>query len=239
MRTHLITILQRFNRTRTFKFLSIGFIFSVATMPGYISNANEWTLTQPEQIQPGQVRTTDDASYTFNPGGRLTGGDRGGMMKSCGLVEIGIPCRAVKVSDKFADFMSKNIPYCTAKALQAQGLGSNFSKIKIRHMGTYANRDARGKRSISMHATGRAIDLSQMDITLANGRQFKIDMTIGSRNKPFYNAFISCWRAQNAARPGCRRSGLNGAIDCKNPLHHNHVHLSMPFCPKQPGIITN
>lgn len=183
-------------------------------------------------------RTPRTASYTFTrSGSRLTGGDRGGNLEACGLVQIGAPCDAVKVSEPFAEYFMEHFPDCVKDALKAQGIRSNPEKIIVKHMGTYNNRAVRGGSNRSMHSTGRSIDISRLEIRLANGQSYNINMTIGSKNKPFYKEFVQCWRKKTAARPSCPQTGARGVLDCNsNRLHHDHVHLSMPFCPRQRGI---
>jgi hypothetical protein len=192
------------------------------------------------------------ANYTWrarSDGRRLTGGGQGGYLRACGRVQFGATCnptdQAHMVTKEFADYLMYHMPRCVSAGLKAEGLSGNFDKLVI--IGdTYANRNARGSSRKSMHSTGRSIDLTKLKITLTNGRQYDVNMTQAGRNASrsnnFYRTVVSCW--QNANRTRCSGKGgltpRSGCLDATyNHAHHNHIHMSMPFCPSKPGIVKN
>lgn len=139
------------------------------------------------------------------------------------------------MSSRFYPFVMTHLPRCVNEALRAVGKPT-ASNIHIQNMGTLSMRRARGGSEWSMHSTGRALDISGFNMTLANGQSMYIPMTVASRNHPFYNQFVNCWRrVVRAAQPACPRSS-SGALDCRAPNHHDHVHLSLPFCPGLSGV---
>ncbi len=233
------------------KLLICAFACTLFTVPQLIdSSANASSDAVRTGIDEGS--TPAESDYDFVPlssGRRLTGGGKAGYLKACGRVQFGSPCfpkdNAHMVTEEFSDFMMQQMPKCVSEGLKAQGHSANFKKLVI--IGdTYANREIRGGSRMSMHSTGRGIDLWDLNIVLENGQKYDVNMTRASfkssKYSKFYKTFVACW--QNANKSRCSgKSGLtrrSGALDCTfNSAHHNHVHLSMPFCPRKSGIASN
>ena len=174
---------------------------------------------------------------------RLAGGDSAVQVSGCGgNVTFGASshrCGPLIFSSRFQSFLMDNLPRCVNEALRSEGLPT-ASHIHVQNMGSYSYRAARGSSQLSMHATGRSLDISAFNLTLSNGQRVNVPMTIASGNRRFYNAFVQCWRTTiRGTQPGCRNSRVAGAIDCRQRLHHDHVHISLPFCPRKPGIISD
>lgn len=173
--------------------------------------------------------------------GRGKGGDRLHTVKSGS--GISFQPRNAALSAKFVEKMNEELPTCVAQAANDAGYRGAVSSINIKHKGGYVNRRVRGGRSWSMHSTGRALDISGIDVTIG-GRKLSVPLTKPSYNQgpdsakgAFYRKFVSCWN--ESVKNKC---GSKGAIDCvsgsrrMNRLHTDHVHLALPFCPKEPGI---
>jgi len=194
------------------------------------------------------------ANYKFHPISpslRLTGGGQAGYLEACGTVQFGESCYprgpAYKVTPEFSQYLMKEMPQCISEGLKAQGYSGSFKKLKF--IGdTYANRDIRNGNSISMHATGRSIDLEKVEITLDNGQPYNVNMTKTSARtngkSKFYAGVVQCWQRANRARCQGYAHSLtprSGALDWTftGSDHTGHVHMSMPFCPHKPGIAQN
>ncbi len=236
---------------RIIKLVMCTVVCSILTTPLILENpANASSDAVTSGIFEGSAATKAD--YDFVPlksGKSLTGGGKAGYLNACGRVQFGSPCypqdKAHMVTEEFSDYMMKQMPKCVSESLKAQGRNANFKKLTI--IGdTYANREIRGGGRMSMHSTGRGIDLVDLNIVLNNGEKYNVDMTRSSfksgKYSKFYKTFVTCW--QNANKSRCAgQSGLtprSGALDSTyNSLHYAHVHLSMPFCPRKPGIASN
>lgn len=263
MRPTEVTLLTRWLRSlrgtavklfmsRTVQITAI-FTFLTLSAPVFSEGHNTW-LREPSHEATSSSSSSSSASgnedeaaedlYTFRQTGTVMGGGEFGYMNSCGVLQIGSSreCDEVKTTRKFAKFMAEHIPDCVSAALRATGRTGNYKRIKVDHMGTYAHRRVNHRRNgkWSMHATGRSIDLSGFQILLTNDQVLDIDMTRNGRRRApaFYDTFVACWREANKKRDDCSSMTRNaGALDCTyNRLHHDHVHLSMPFCPRQRGI---
>jgi hypothetical protein len=145
------------------------------------------------------------------------------------------------LSEKMVEHMNKVIPICVTEGVRSAGYSGTVSNINIAHYGGYVNRRVnngrRGPRVMSMHSTGRSMDLSRIDVVVG-GKKLNIPMTIGSNSgrngrseSKFYKSFNECWKRHTA------RCNAKGILDCNhNRLHHDHVHISLPFCPRKRGI---
>lgn len=149
----------------------------------------------------------------------------------------------VTLSVEFVKKMNEILPNCVAKAANAAGYSGTVSHIKIENMGGYNNRRMRNGRKMSMHSTGRALDISGFEVTIG-GQKLDVPMTAasyrgGGKKKAFYTTFAKCW-----SEGVKNRCGNEGVIDCHsgsrslNRLHHDHLHVLLPFCPRKAGIAT-
>lgn len=197
-------------------------------------------LKPPVAQKPKPVATVATANYNLSSlGKRAQLGERLSSLKSCGLIRFvnGIKrgnntrCEEVEIANSFAAQLMKNLPLCMAEGAKAAGKNSKIVSSNIYNAGAYSNRPVYGKKKMSMHSTGRAIDIYQMDMTFADGTKMNVPMMISHKNHPFYKTFNSCWQKKMSTKCGSK-----GIIDCKDPGHHDHVHLSMPFCPRKAGF---
>ncbi|MBY0316757.1 MAG: extensin family protein [Bdellovibrionales bacterium] len=229
--------------------------FSTEAVSAAPSVAPQYTPAPSRRPNPSTVPTpTPRPSVRQSPGRyvgqqavsvyrRLAGGDSAVQVSGCGgNVTFGASssrCGPLIFSSRFNSFLMENMPRCVNEALRSEGLPA-ASHIHVQNMGSYSYRAARGSSQLSMHATGRSLDISAFNLTLSNGQRVNVPMTIASGNRRFYNAFVQCWRTTiRGTQPGCRNSRVAGAIDCRQRLHHDHVHISLPFCPRKPGIISD
>jgi hypothetical protein len=158
------------------------------------------------------------------------------QLTSCGALKFGVNgrCEPINVAKDFAPVLLEQIPKCVNQALRLDHEAPAAS-IFIEHMGTYQNRNVSGSSRASMHSTGRAIDVSKIIIKTTSGKTITHKMTIGSRREAFYSNFNKCWTTYQGTKAQCHPKG-GGMIDCRDPDHHDHVHLSLPFCPRKSGI---
>lgn len=139
---------------------------------------------------------------------------------------------------EFVEHLNANFFPCIEKA----SLAANFpqpSRVFIRHIGTYVNRNGRNSSTLSMHAYARAIDMAKLNLFDNQGQLFPISLTMRDYKGPtakFYDTFRQCWKDSlpSACQPGKKEykgsighpnSALGG-----NSLHTGHIHLSFPFC---------
>jgi hypothetical protein len=53
-------------------------------------------------------------------------------------------------------------------------------------------------------------------------------------DRRFFHALRDCW-SDALAHHGCetyRKGGTRGSVGWEDRLHQDHVHLSLPYCPK-------
>jgi hypothetical protein len=138
----------------------------------------------------------------------------------------------------FAAHLNKNLFTCVERSALQAGI-SIPSRIFIRHLGTYANRNGRQSSSLSMHAYARAIDIAQLNLYDRFGNVTAISNEMKNYSGAtaiFYDAFRACWKESlpSSCRPGQKE--YNGSIGHPksalggNNLHTRHIHLSYPFC---------
>ena len=169
---------------------------------------------KPRPIKTAEPPANQDYKFVSH-GRKLAGGDKGGYLDACGPIQIGVPCKSrhsqAQISEKFAAFVMKTLPVCIAAGLEDQGLGS-YKKVVVKGI-TFQNRNVAGSRKLSLHATGRSLDLTRLEITLANGHAFNLNLTKAAHQaastSKFYRTLVSCWRSKNESRPDCKEnSGL-------------------------------
>ncbi|MCC6138243.1 MAG: extensin family protein [Bdellovibrionaceae bacterium] len=170
--------------------------------------------------------------------GHGRGGDRLLDIKSTSKLSF-FP-RDIALSEVLVNEMNKDFGKCVQESATAAGMGK-VTDINVSHMGGYRDRRVNNggrSKSWSLHATGRALDIGRIDI-VAGGKTHRIPMTKGTNDgrngragSRFYKTFNACWAKNN--KNSC---GTKSILDCNyNSLHHDHVHISLPYCPRKPGI---
>ena len=226
--------------------LSIEFLAastSVANQNVFASRDDD-TVTSPTQA-PDAPSTPTVSGFKVNTGssiGRGRGGDRLLEVESSSTLTFH-PKGDLALSDVLIKAMDTTFATCVKESANAAGLRGEVSNINVSHMGGYTNRRINNgsrsrSRSWSLHSTGRALDISGIDVTIG-GKKLSVPMTIGtyngrngSQDSRFYRAFTACWKKRNT-----NKCGSKTVLDCNhNRLHHNHVHISLPYCPRKPGI---
>lgn len=173
--------------------------------------------------------------------GRGRGGDRLVHVPSNNTLSF-FP-RNLVLSENLVGAINKDLGRCVQNAIHAGGVAGNVESINVSQMGGWQDRrinngSASSYRPWSLHSTGRALDIGRIDVTV-NGRVYRIPMTKASsdgRNgrieRAFYKGFVDCWSKSTRTCYGGKT-----VLDCKyNHLHHDHVHIALPFCPRKPGI---
>jgi hypothetical protein len=207
------------------------------------SSSEEPPIAKPTP-QPLPVKQNTTAQYSLRSLGFKANGEPMSHLNSCGKIRMVLgqkrgrqnpSCDPVKIANTFAPMLMKNLPICIAEAVKASGINKTIATTNIFNADSYRDRRAinngRFTNKWSMHSTGRAFDIYQIDVNFTDGSKLETPMTVNSRNRPFYRNFNNCWRQLNN---GCDGS-LRGLIDCKDSDHRDHVHLSMPFCPRRAG----
>lgn len=196
-----------------------------------------------EAVVPAPKMTSAKNYSLRSAGVRGNLGEPLSFLRSCSPIEIltGQSCEDVKISKNFAPLLMDFLPICVGNAIKTQSNGRSIKKIRIQNAGTHSPRRTKATGKWSLHSTGRAIDISAIDVQLSDGKWIRTPMTIGSRKKSFYQSFNQCW--ENKMRGYLREinskcSGYKGIIDCKDKYHHDHIHLSLPFCPRKSGYST-
>lgn len=138
----------------------------------------------------------------------------------------------------FAAHLNKHLFTCVERASLETNL-PNPTRIFIRHLGTYNNRNGRQTSSLSMHAYARALDIAQFNLYDDSGNVTRISNEMknySGATATFYDTFRKCWKDSlpSSCRPGQKE--FNGSIGHPksalggNSLHAGHIHLSFPFC---------
>lgn len=227
-------------------FISVEFLVAYAS-----ANQNVFASRDDDTVSTGTVDHNSPQTHATTPAGlkidndgyegRARGGDR--------LIDVGSTStmsffpRDLALSEVLVKEMDKNFGKCVQEAANAAGLRGTVTDINVAHMGGHNDRrinngSRRRNRSWSLHSSGRALDIGRIDFTVG-GKTLRVPMTIGSsrgRNgseeSRFYKGFVACWK-KNVVN----RCGSKTVLDCNhNRLHHDHVHISVPFCPRKPGI---
>lgn len=149
----------------------------------------------------------------------------------------------IVISDEFSRYLSSHGYQCAQQAAQ-KAFGQQAGKVLFHSSGAGQVRRDRyvsGSSRKSMHATGRALDLFAVSLFFNNGVSRKVvlhkNQTDGSsveekQNHSFYWSYVNCWRDRIKTHSPCNCSqSLSGALTyLQNSAHHNHVHMSVPFC---------
>lgn len=151
--------------------------------------------------------------------------------------------RQREISAEFYRFLERNFNSCVSEALsvayniQSQVVQSTFSHVSVTRPGARV----RGTGQLSNHAAGRAIDITSIQYTLADGQTNEINYPYTRRGTPdrlFFDQLRTCWDQANVER-GCRTYG-GGVYRCsigwEESNHRDHLHLALPYCPDRRGM---
>jgi len=118
---------------------------------------------------------------------------------------------------------------CIDAGLAAQG-GGTVNELHIVHDGILGDANHVSK---SLHSQNRAIDIKAFQVKLTNGKLKNFDY-MTTANHPFYTAFRTCWGKTIHAHNGCpyyqNNPTLTASIGWENAQHHDHLHMSVPYC---------
>ena len=225
-------------------------LFVTGKQQASASGSSEVVSGAGETAVPADTRSSDNR-FNISTGsspGRGRGGDRLLRVSSTETMSF-FPRNNLALSSVLIEAMNRNFSQCVIDSARAAGISGNITNINVSHMGGYVDRRVNNgsrsrNRAWSLHASGRALDVGRIDFTV-NGRSYRVpmtkrthdgrDSTLGNQGRLFYRAFSSCWSEKN--RNTC---GSRAALDCNyNSLHHDHIHIAVPFCPRKPGIASS
>lgn len=133
-----------------------------------------------------------------------------------------------RISEILFEFLDNHIGSCIEEAANTNGwIVDNYH---LTHKGIYGDRN---HSSRSLHAEGRAIDISAITVTRPSGKKVKLDYKSYSGGK-FYSRLRSCWGKVISRYNNCPAyNGMisrTGSIGSENRHHRVHLHLSVPYC---------
>jgi hypothetical protein len=149
-------------------------------------------------------------------------------------------CDTLTTAKSFVPTLMRQLPLCIAEGVRASGVSKPIKQTKIYNAGSLrTGRDKSG--DLSLHYAARALDIWQIDVIFEDNTALNTPMTVASKKNPFYKKFNDCWERETVSAlrrqyPNNRRChNYDGLIDCSRRDHRDHVHVSMPYCPKKRG----
>lgn len=149
-------------------------------------------------------------------------------------------CDTLTTAQSFVATLMRQLPLCVAEGVRASGITKPIKQTKVYNAGSLRT-TPRPSGNLSLHYAARALDIWQIDVIFNDNTTLNTPMTVDSRNKPFYKKFNDCWERETEATmrrlyPNNRRChSYDGLIDCSRNDHRDHVHVSLPYCPKKSG----
>lgn len=149
-------------------------------------------------------------------------------------------CDTLTTAQSFVSTLMRQLPLCVAEGVRASGYSKPIKQTKVynaKSVRTGTDNDG----NMSLHFTGRALDIWQIDVIFEDNTTLNTPMTVASKNLPFYKKFNDCWERETVAAlrrqyPNNRSChSYDGLIDCSRRDHRDHVHVSLPYCPKKTG----
>ncbi len=199
---------------------------------------------------PAAPATTAQDYTTRRTGSRAAGGEILTRLESCGSLRMILgkksrraagrsTCAPLTIAESFVPTLMSQLPTCIREGATAKGINKQIKSSDIYNAGAYGQRSG---ETYSMHEAGRGFDIYQIDVTFADGTKLYSPMTISKKNDDFYKGFNKCWERLTSAvmsRMSSRCRNYVGLLDCNdNRAHHDHVHVSLPYCPKKAGFRT-
>jgi hypothetical protein len=144
---------------------------------------------------------------------------------------VGLNCTKREIANIFLAFLDNNFKECASRGADSRGL--TLRDFKVIHKGLMAD----GKHSSrSLHSYFRAIDIKDVLVTNERGQTFQFNYEKHGRGR-FYSEFRACWGRkvveQNDCPPhskGLHNTASIGKDDDPNNNHHQHLHVSLPYC---------
>lgn len=159
------------------------------------------------------------------------------------------------ISTALAEHMDKHFTKCAQQGLAKIGETSRIDFVELTDVGIFSNRNiinhlGRKSSTKSLHAAARAVDFTELRVTLANGqkRSFKVGRAKASKSeKAFETEFQSCWSTTVKSGSNCT-TGKKGYKKSNGQKRYYgslgaefyggafaHLHLSLPYCPRRGG----
>ena len=149
-------------------------------------------------------------------------------------------CDTLTTAQSFVATLMRQLPLCVAEGVRASGVTKPIKQTKIYNAGSLRT-TPRPSGNLSLHYAARALDIWQIDVVFEDNTTLNTPMTVDSKNRPFYKKFNDCWERETVAAlrrqyPNNRSChSYDGLIDCSQRDHRDHVHVSLPYCPKKSG----
>ena len=180
-----------------------------------------------ERITPGEVRIEMSpywAGFQNGGGGQLT-------------------CELMPLSHDWVYTFNSSAQQCLNRAGAKIGWGQPDGAVLTALM-AYTHKGS-GER-LSLHSAARALDISRFELDFNNDIR-RIEVSQASlkaspdRNRPtpervFLTEFRQCWSEALEEVLGCEAYSTQprGSVGWEDASHQNHLHLSAPYCPKNP-----
>ncbi len=137
--------------------------------------------------------------------------------------------KCLAMSPQLREFMDQHFVRCIKEAV---GNTDPITDGKIFHAGVIG--DARHQTTGSLHNFGLAIDINAIRV---NGTVYEYSNK-DAKTQGFFTRLRQCWGKaaqsfRNCPLPSTRKDPNPGTIGHEDHRHHNHLHLSMPFCTAQ------
>ncbi len=147
-------------------------------------------------------------------------------------------CGEVKIAASFVPTLMSQLPICIQEGAKASGKNMPIQKTNIYNAGAFNEKKTKSNGKWSLHSTGRAFDIYQIDVIFNDGSSLKTPMTIKSKKNPFYTSFNKCWSSFMKKKMAAQKSScgwMDGHIGSEDRYHQQSIHLSLPYCPRLAG----
>lgn len=135
--------------------------------------------------------------------------------------------RSRKISRPFHHFLRRNMKSCVQQSTK-----KDVHHVNLIHVGIAGDKN---HTSRSLHSVNRAIDIKTFEITYKDGSTEKIHSNQQLVRQDFFQKFAMCWSSaivsQNSSP--CPGSIPKGYVGRESPKHRQHIHISLPYCPRK------
>lgn len=172
----------------------------------------------------------------------------------------------IRIHPHAVKFLDDHLHACAEEGLKRVGVTKSIAKVEIHSLGVFTKRRVAGSSVWSNHSLGAAIDLNALGIEFQDGTKdvFAVSAINPKTNRLnsgfsrcsskcggrrynrtgkalFYDGFYGCIKTKaEEIKTAKRKEGISctgGVLGCDyNGDHADHIHLSVPVCPKPRGV---